>query len=61
MIYEYYCNKCDFVFEKDLKLCDEKKIVSCPQCEDFQTKKIPSAPSFRVGGFNAKNNYGLKE
>jgi putative FmdB family regulatory protein len=58
--FEFYCPKCDHEFEVDQKLC-EVNSPQCPQCGDTRTKKLISSPSFTVKGFNAKNNYGLKE
>jgi hypothetical protein len=43
------------VFQNKYK---EKEI--CPKCKNTNAHVIPSIPNFKINGFNAENNYGLK-
>lgn len=61
-IHEYQCQKCGYIFEQITYEMDAVKIsTTCPVClekkEHGIAKKIMSAGSFRVNGFNASNGY----
>jgi len=58
MIYEFYCNKCDTIFEEMHK--EYTKEAKCPKC-DNNSYKIISSPSFTINGYNEKNGYAKKE
>jgi len=57
-IYEYECLKCKVKFEVFQNKYKEKEI--CPKCKNTNAHVIPSIPNFKINGFNAENNYGLK-
>jgi len=58
MIYEFYCNKCDTVFEEMHK--EYTKETDCPKCKN-KADKIISPSSFTINGYNEKNGYSKKE
>ena len=47
-IYEYQCQKCDYLFEKLQKITD-KPVALCPECSS-KAKKIMSSSSFILKG-----------
>ena len=49
-IYEFQCNKCGKRFEKILRLSESSKNIECNCPEKASSKKVVSAPSFRLGG-----------
>ena len=49
-IYEFQCNKCGKRFEKILSLSESLKNIDCNCPEKASSKKVVSAPSFRLGG-----------
>ena len=49
-IYEFQCNKCGKRFEKILSLSESSKNTECNCPEKASSKKVVSAPSFRLGG-----------
>ena len=49
-IYEFQCNKCGIRFEKILSLSESLKNIECNCPEKAPSKKVVSAPSFRLGG-----------
>jgi putative FmdB family regulatory protein len=57
-LYDFLCIKCDHEFEMHRPV--DSGLPACPQCEDTNVKKLPSALTFTVRGFNAANHYGLK-
>jgi putative FmdB family regulatory protein len=49
-IYEFQCNKCGKRFEKILSLSESSKNIECNCPKKAPSKKVVSAPSFRLGG-----------
>ena len=49
-IYEFQCNKCGKRFEKILSLSKSSKNIECNCPKKAPSKKVVSAPSFRLGG-----------
>ena len=49
-IYEFQCNKCGKRFEKILSLSESSKNIDCNCPKKAPSKKVVSAPSFRLGG-----------
>ena len=49
-IYEFQCNKCGKRFEKILSLSESSKDIECNCPKKAPSKKVVSAPSFRLGG-----------
>lgn len=49
-IYEFQCNKCEKRFEKILSLSESSKNIECNCPKKAPSKKVVSAPSFRLGG-----------
>ena len=49
-IYEFQCNKCGKRFEKILSLSESSKNIECNCTKKAPSKKVVSAPSFRLGG-----------
>ena len=49
-IYEFQCNKCGKRFEKILSLSESLNNVDCNCPKKAPSKKVVSAPSFRLGG-----------
>ena len=49
-IYEFQCNKCGKRFEKIFSLSESLKNIECNCSEKAPSKKVVSAPSFRLGG-----------
>ena len=49
-IYEFQCNKCGKRFEKILNLSESSKNIECNCPKKAPSKKVVSAPSFRLGG-----------
>ena len=49
-IYEFQCNKCGKRFEKILNLSESLKNIECNCPKKAPSKKVVSAPSFRLGG-----------
>jgi len=48
-IYEYACKSCGHTFDILQKITDDRLSV-CPECNQPELKKLPSAPSFRLKG-----------
>lgn len=55
-IYDYECKDCGHKFE-ELARVEDTKLV-CKKCLGTGYR-LPSAPNFRITGFNAKNGYNL--
>ena len=49
-IYEFQCNKCGKRFEKILSLSESSKNIECNCPKKAPSKKVVSAPSFRLEG-----------
>ena len=49
-IYEFQCNDCGIRFEKILSLSESSKNIECNCPKKAPSKKVVSAPSFRLGG-----------
>ena len=49
-IYEFQCNKCGKRFEKIPSLSESSKNIECNCPKKAPSKKVVSAPSFRLGG-----------
>ena len=49
-IYEFQGNKCGKRFEKILSLSESSKNIECNCPKKAPSKKVVSAPSFRLGG-----------
>ena len=47
-IYEFQCNKCGKRFEKIFSLSESLKNIECNCPEKAPSKKVVSAPSFRL-------------
>ena len=58
-LYEFHCEKCDYVFEQ---LLDTRKVLAmeCPKCKEL-AEKIISSSNFVVNGYNTQNNYSKGE
>lgn len=39
---------------------DAALLAPCDHCGARTWEKVPAAPNFSIGGFAAKNNYGLR-
>ncbi len=48
-IYEYQCKACEKVTDFLQKMSDEP-MVTCPECNEDELKKLVSAPRFRLAG-----------
>lgn len=60
-MFEYRCDSCNEVIEVLLRWPPpDISEHPCAFCEGTMRRQA-SAPAFRVDGFNAGNNYGLKE
>lgn len=46
-LYEYWCSKCEKVFEAIVKLEESEQPVKCPIC-DKPLDRLMSAPMFRI-------------
>lgn len=61
-IYEFRCERCKQVEQR--LYTSFKQMVSEPpvRClaDGSRMERIPSGPAFKVEGFNAANNYGVK-
>lgn len=57
-LYEFDCEYCGEKFEKFVWRWMTG--AECPRCKRAASK-IPSASTFKVNGFNAKNGYSSKE
>ena len=58
-LYEFRCNKCNYMFEEIFKSGhNTRKILAmeCPKCKGL-AQKIMSQSSFVVNGHNAENGY----
>lgn len=49
-IFEYYCPKCDFKFEKLVRNTSQNKNTVCPNCKNKKTVKLFSAFGFKSNG-----------
>ena len=49
-IYVFQCNKCVKRFDKILSLSESSKNIECNCPKKAPSKKVVSAPSFRLGG-----------
>ena len=41
-IYEFYCNKCNTIFQFFSRIINTTKLPNCPQCNDVQLSRIAS-------------------
>jgi len=48
-IYEYQCQACETVSDFLQKMSDAP-MLTCPQCEEDELKKLVSAPRFKLAG-----------
>jgi putative FmdB family regulatory protein len=57
-LFDYRCDQCGTVHQ-DLLVKHHTQFYAprCPTCGKIGLEKLPSAPSFKVSGFNAKNGY----
>jgi predicted nucleic acid-binding Zn ribbon protein len=61
-VYVYKCQRCgkteDRFYQSFKQMCLEPSV----RCIDdgSRMERVPSAPAFKVTGFNAANNYGVK-
>ena len=53
-LFDFYCHKCGRKVELLVRGEDNG---GQPLCCGYLMNKLPSAPSFTVGGYNAKNGY----
>lgn len=61
-IYEFECDDCNVVFEKNLKISEMDKPMTCPKCKSKSTKRIVSKIGAAwIMGYNSKNKYSKKQ
>jgi putative FmdB family regulatory protein len=61
MIYEYECDHCKCVFEKDRKVKDRNHIIICPNCHSRYSKLRLSPVAFQLKGDGwARDGYANK-
>ena len=65
--YDFKCLSCGNVREdvwvsnfRDASGTFNATLLAPCECGVSQWERLPSAPNFSVGGFNAKNGYGLR-
>lgn len=63
--WDYRCPTCQTVQTFTFASVEErdKTTVTCDPdgpCDGMMMDRLPSAPAFKVAGFNAKNSYGVQ-
>lgn len=53
-LFDYVCHKCG---RKQEILQPLNGVNGVPTCCSYLMEKLPSAPAFTIGGYNAKNGY----
>jgi putative FmdB family regulatory protein len=55
-LYTYKCKSCGAETDRILSLDAEQ--ITCPECSKVAHRIISGAPSFKIKGFRAENQYG---
>ena len=58
-LYEYRCNDCDHIFDRIIKINEEKEIY-CPKCGE-KAKKVVSMPNTETILYGKEEAASLKE
>lgn len=56
-LYDYACFTCKRVFSETRSIAKRDEPGKCPHCGSWHSRKMPSAPNFRITGYTAKNGY----
>jgi putative FmdB family regulatory protein len=64
-IYIYACPECHIQVEKIVPNA-KRAVVFCPMCyrgkeETIEMERLPTAPSFTIKGYAAKNGYSFRD
>ncbi len=56
-IYEYRCKSCDERFEKRVRMSTPVESIDCPECGEFDAKRLFSMFAGRTGGSGSLGSY----
>ena len=60
-VYEYRCLNCGNEEEAIVRIENSNVPMLCPKCYEEMIKLVSKGTGFKIKGYNADNNYGLKK